>query len=344
MDSVSTKEKLKKHYRHVRQWVTEFGLPTMGNPRKLWRGIKWEFFPHYRQYPPFVILDPIVNCNLKCPLCSIPPKVLPHFGSKLTMETFETILSNIKGVTNKVFFCHAGEPFLNRSLFDMVARVNQENLYSLVGTNGTLLTEKNIARIFSSGLDYLQISFDGFSKDTYEKYRVGANFDRALQSIINLQKTKIRGNHKKPFISITFLVNAYNCQEVDAAVSFFSKLKLQFIPKGINLNLHRRKDDKVNDDLGHWIETQSKYSIYRRDDSGNLSYKSPFKPVCDTCEKPVINCKGDILLCCHDIFNSVKLGNIEDGDFKSLWLSREYRSFRALAAQRKLPLCKVCGK
>lgn len=344
MTKKSTTALLRKHYWHVRQWAAEFGLPTINNPKKLLRGIKWEFFPHYRKYPPFVILDPIVNCNLKCPLCSIPPNALPHFGSKMTMAQFETILDQVKRVTNKVFFCHAGEPFLNRHLLDMVARVNEAHLFSMVGTNGTLLTERNIDRIFTSGLDYLHISFDGFSKETYEKYRVGAHFEQALQSIVSLHKAKKEGRHKKPFISVTFLVNAYNHHEVDDAIAFFSKLGIQFIPKGINLNIHRRKDEKTNEDLEHWIETETRYSIYRRDENGNLTYKVPFKPVCDTCQKPVINCKGEILLCCHDIFNSVKLGNIADKDFKAYWLSPEYRRIRSLAAERKLPLCKVCGK
>ncbi len=333
-----------KLYSRPKVWLKEFGCSNISNPKKFFRGLKWAVLPKYKKFAPFIIIDPIVNCNLECPLCSIPPKILPHFGEKLSLENFETTLRKVKKVTNNIFFCHAGEPFLNKNLLDMVALVNKENMFSLVGTNGTFLNDKNIDNILKSGLDYLHISFDGFSKETFEKYRVGANFDKVKEGIVKLHHEKKKRKLKKPFISVTFLVNAYNSHEIDKTAVFFKELGIEFIPKGINLNIHRRKDDKQTEDLSHWIETESKYSIYRKNANGELTYRAPFKPTCDTCEKPVINCKGEILLCCHDIFNSVKLANIEDVDLKDFWLSEKYTNIRKLASERKLPLCKVCGK
>lgn len=325
-------------------WWREFGFPNITNFKKVIRGVQWAFGSGYTQYPPFVVIDPVVKCNLNCPLCSIPPQILPHEGTKLSKKDFGEILHKIKRVTNKVLFCHAGEPFLNLELFTMIEMVNDKQMMSMVGTNGTMLHRENREKIFESGLDSLQISFDGFSKQTYEKYRVGANFDRVLGMITALAKEKKKRKSWKPYITVTYLVNAYNAHEVEAAREYFEGLGVQFVAKGINLNLHRRDDDKETPDLSHWVETDSPYSIYRRNDRGEVEYKVPYKPICNTCEKPVINCKGDILLCCHDIFNTVKLGNIYELDFEQFWSSDEYQKIRELAAHRKLPLCKICGK
>tara|TARA_Y100000031_G_scaffold154475_1_gene202289 strand:- start:1135 stop:2187 length:1053 start_codon:yes stop_codon:yes gene_type:complete len=333
-----------RFYRHPKQYISEFVIPNIGNPGKLIRGIKWKVLPQYKKFPPFIGLDPIVNCNIDCPMCSIPPKLLSNYKSRLTLNDFEKTLSCIKDSTNKVIFCHAGEPFLNKELFDMVKLVNEANIISWVGTNGTLLNSMNIERIIESDLDILQISFDGFSKESYEKYRVGADFNKVLAGVKVLAEQKKKLRRKKPLIEVFYLVNAYNYNEADEAGKYFSDLGVKFIPKGMNLNIHRRKDNKGNRDLEHWINPDVKYSMYARDEKGNLVFKEPLKKKCDTCQKPVINCSGEILLCCHDIFRTVKLGNINDFNFKEYWMSEKYMSIRKLASQRMLPVCKKCGK
>lgn len=333
----------KFHLNNLRDWVVELGIPNIDNPKKLLRGIKWSFLCKYIEYPPFIVIDPIVKCNLDCPLCSIPPRLLPNYGSRLSLGDFKNILDNVKNVTNKILFCHAGEPFLNAKLLDMVKAVNDAHLISLIGTNGTLLNSKNIQKIFDSGLDYLQISFDGFSKESYEKYRVGADFNKALLGVTELAKKKKNQRRRKPFIEVTFLINAYNDHEVNAAKKYFTDLGIRFKPKGINLNTHRRKDGKSNHDLAHWVAFNHKYSLFKKDENGNIIHIEHFREKCETCQKPVINCDGEILLCCHDIFKTVKLGNIRDYEFKEFWMDKRYRNLREMGSQRKLPLCKECG-
>jgi|TARA_B100000315_G_scaffold234697_1_gene248981 MoaA/NifB/PqqE/SkfB family radical SAM enzyme len=333
-----------RYYKYPKEWLAHFVVPNLHDPLKLSRAFKWAVLPKLRKFPTFIVIDPIVRCNLNCPLCSIPPKLLPNYGCELSLKDFKKTLDNIKSVTNHVFFSHAGEPFLNKQLLDMVELVNKYHMISSVGTNGTFLTARTIDRIFEIELDFLQISFDGFSKETYEKYRVKASFEKVLHNITELSKMKKSKKSKKPFISVTFLINAYNSHEIDDAAKYFKKMDIDFIPKGINLNLHRRKDKLNINDLAHWIDFENEHSMYRLDEKGHVIFKKPFKKVCDTCEKPVINCKGNILLCCHDIFNSVNLGKIYECEFEALWSSEHYTKLRKMASKRELPICKICGK
>jgi radical SAM protein with 4Fe4S-binding SPASM domain len=132
--------------------------------------------------------------------------------------------------------------------------------------------------------------------------------------------------------------------EVEIARKYFSNIGITFLLKGINLNIHRRNDGKEHQDLAHWIAIGHQYSKYEKDKDGNIVQKAGFKDKCDTCLKPVITCNGDILLCCHDIFKSINLGNINDTyDLKEFWLSEKYKNIRRMATERELPLCKKCG-
>ncbi len=308
------------------------------------RSFVWTFLPTHKKYPPFIIIDPIVKCNLNCPMCSVPPKTLPRYGSKLSLEEFTEIFEKIKNSTNRIGLAHAGEPFLNSQLIDMIELINKAGLISAVGTNATLFNKKNIQRIIKSELDILLISFDGFSKESYEKYRVRADFDKVLANITKLAVEKRKRKARKPVITVTYLVNAYNSHEVNDARDYFTGLGIKFQPKGINLNVHRRIDGLKQEVLEHWLDIDSPYSIYKKDEKGNVIFKEPPKLTCDTCEKPVITCSGDILICCHDIFESVTLGNIKDIVFKKFWLSKAYRNIRKMASQRKLRICRKCGK
>ena len=50
-------------------------------------------------------------------------------------------------------------------------------------TNATLLNDTISKKIIDSGVDVVFFSVDGASKETFEKIRVGANFERVKENI-----------------------------------------------------------------------------------------------------------------------------------------------------------------
>ena len=50
-------------------------------------------------------------------------------------------------------------------------------------TNWTLINEQSIKKLKETGLKFIQISLDGANKQIYEKIRVGATFERVIDSI-----------------------------------------------------------------------------------------------------------------------------------------------------------------
>src|SRR5262249_13923716 len=72
-------------------------------------------------------------------------------------------------------------------------------LYTRIHTNITLLNEKKSRALIEAGLDYMSCSFDGDEKDMYEKNRVGAKFEGALDHLQRFLHVKRHLRSKRPF-------------------------------------------------------------------------------------------------------------------------------------------------
>ena len=295
----------------------------------------------FRELPKSVAIDVVSCCNLRCPLCSVPPFITKKAGNFMPFEDFKRVVDALHSTTD-LSLVYAGEPLLHPDFFKMVEYCNC-SFYTTTITNGTLLTDKNVDRILESGLDFLQISFDGFRKESYEKYRVGADFESVKDNIVKFLKRRRHAKEGLPHTTMTYLINAYNEEEIADCERFFRRAGAErFFAKAINLNVHRRMDGKKEKELSHWLPKKNPTILY--DQQGDrITFKAK-RESCSICLTPIIKCDGEIILCCHDIFNTVKIGNVFEKDFKALWFSPEYKKIRNLAKNRRLSICQKCGK
>lgn len=295
----------------------------------------------FREMPKSVAVDIVSCCNLRCPLCSVPPFITKKTDNFMPLETFRRIVDGLR-ITSDVSLVYAGEPLLHPEFFEMVAHCSN-GYYTTTITNGTLLNRTNIGRVFESGLDFLQVSFDGFSKESFERYRVGASFEKVKGNIERLLETRKAKKQRLPHVTVTYLVNAFNEDETEPCRRHFLSIGAdRFFAKAINLNVHRRLDGKTEDDLRMWLPKKKSLSLY--EDQGEQVVFKEKEGQCRICLTPIIRCDGEVLLCCHDIFNSVRIGNALKEDLADLWFSEPYRQVRALAKKRRLPVCQRCGK
>ena len=295
--------------------------------------------------PKTVVIDLVSVCNIRCPMCSVPPDIASDFTNKkhIDLELFKEIIDGLDGYVTDLSLVYSGEPLLHPQFADIVDYV-KDKYYILTISNGTVIKGKRLATL-CNGVDYLQFSFDGNSKESYEKYRVGAKFEEVRKNINTVIKEKKKIGTGLPVITITYLVNSYNESEVeDSRKYWIGKGVNNFFEKAINLNLHRRSDDKDEEDLKHWLPSDKEINLYDNiSESGDIKLKKQLKP-CEIVKSPVIRGDGEILMCCHDLNNSVKIGNIQNIGFKEKWESESYVKIRRNGSKRKYPICQVCGK
>ncbi len=289
------------------------------------------------QRPYAIVIEPANFCNLQCPLCPTPSLLNPRKKRMLSFDNFKYILDKVKNVVHRVYLVLAGEPLLNKDLPEMINYARKCKLFTIIFTNATLLNDKLGSDILNSGLDYLIISFDGFSKNVYEDFRCGANFEGVLDNIRNLCALKKKLKAAKTFIEIQWILTKENQPELRAAQKFFKSLPSinRFYIKSLSLNEHCLSLSDIEKYKNKYLPLSGKirkhYINANKNDNKCLMHI------------PAILADGSITICCYDFKGEYAFGNILELDsLEELLQSSIYREIRMKSMKRKLPICQKC--
>ena len=73
---------------------------------------------------------------------------------------------------------------IHPKIFEMIRITREAGIRTGMSTNATLLDDRRADLLLDSGLDYVILAFDGATKETYEKYRLGATFEKTRENKI----------------------------------------------------------------------------------------------------------------------------------------------------------------
>lgn len=115
--------------------------------------------------PPFTYLvSPSMRCNLHCTGCYASEY---QITDDLPIETIDRVLEEGKAMGIHVVTILGGEPFVRRDMWDVYAR--HDDVYFQVFSNGTTLTEANVARLAALGNVAVAVSIEGWEAETDER-------------------------------------------------------------------------------------------------------------------------------------------------------------------------------
>ena len=120
--------------------------------------------------PPLCVdIETASICDLACPFCyrsalATPDRIIDFdFAINLIDQISQFKVPSMK-------FNWRGEPLLHPRLEEMISYAKSQGIIeTLINTNATKLTKKRSKSIIESGLDHMIYSFDGGTKETYEK-------------------------------------------------------------------------------------------------------------------------------------------------------------------------------
>jgi len=276
--------------------------------------------------PPSIVEIGITNaCNSNCIMC--PHSLLKEIGT-MKMGLYRKIIDNcsrlkIKSVTLSFF----GEPLLDPTLIEKVKYAKSKNMRVVFFSNASLLTERWAYDLINSGLDGINISFDAYTKETYEKIRKGLKFDIVKKNIENLIRIRNKLGRKNPSICLIFVEMNENKKEIK---DFYKDWKKKV--ESINL-LNMR----------NWaggIEKNSSNSFH-------CNKRSTRVPCALLWQKMMVDWNGDVVLCCDDWDHAMVLGNLKNQTIEEVWKGEKLKNIRKLHVKRefeKIPKCSVCNK
>jgi molybdenum cofactor biosynthesis enzyme MoaA len=129
-------------------------------------------------------------CNLRCEHCFISCAPDNHTLEFLELETVLEWVERSGEWGVKEYYITGGEPFMHRDLPEMIEAMLERGPVSVL-TNGTLLREKELARLRSAERDSLysleiRVSIDGPSPETNDPIRGEGTFERAMDGVRSL--------------------------------------------------------------------------------------------------------------------------------------------------------------
>lgn len=272
-----------------------------------------------------IIIETTNVCNARCIMC-------PHIRMKrhqgiMTEEIFSTILKKIKkdNINPLCFILNGfGEPLIDSSIVERVKKIKKRFPSSVVKfyTNFSLASDKISRELILSGLDEINISFNGFDKESYEKV-MGLDYRTTKNNLIKLIKIKNK-LHGATKIRISMTLVSINQKSFDKFLSFW---------KG--------KVDSVSVNRVHT------YGGSVGDVSGRLRINFKKKPYpCKYLWNTVVfDFEGNLVLCCLDYESKHKFGNIKNKGVLEMFYSDNFNAVREMHKQRnleKLNMCKKC--
>lgn len=307
------------------------------NPRfAIANKLSHDFFAKTGNPPLCVDIEVAAYCDLACPFCfrqtiATPDKMIDkNTAFRLIDEATELGVPSMK-------FNWRGEPLAHPGFTDIVAYAKRSGvLETIINTNATYLTEEKSDQIIDAGLDLLIYSFDGGSKESYEKMRPGRfkknRFEDVYNNIKKFAEVKKRRGAAWPRTKIQMILTEETFQEVDQFYELFTPYV-----DDVSVKAYTERGGKIDD-----LDAESKAKVkefleknnlpedtaYWRSKSGDIHVSAGRLPCEQIFQRLMITYDGRVSMCCYDWGSKYPIGYADktafekgDDDFKSVMKS-----------------------
>lgn len=298
-------------------------------------------------YPYLLIIDPCNYCNLRCPLCPTGLNDLGRPQAMLSFEHFKKYFDPFAPYLFEAYLHNWGESLLNKQVYSMIEHAQSRNVGTNLSSNFVKLDSLDLDNIIDSGLEYLVVSLDGTSEESYIKYRIGGNYHRVIENLSELLRRRNARGEKTPVVEWQFIVMKQNEHEVGQAEVLSKKLGvdlLRFIPVGMPYEFKKRKE--VAD---AWYPTTVKGRVQSDHQEQQFGQAAKPGPCFYLYRSMVVNPDGGVSPCCivyrkNRDFADLNVSVIEP---LKIWNNDKYLSARSLyssktAVNRKATVCDGC--
>lgn len=296
-------------------------------------------------------------CPLRCKFCE-----LTYWDEKpiqLSLDKFKYAMDQfpeLKWAGNNAL----GDPFTNPNYYDMVKYLDDKGVAQEIYMTTFLLEEADMKKFIDlKAMMMTKISFDGATKETYEKVHQGGDFDKAIRNIKALDRYKRKAGRYFPQLEFHYIITKENIHEAERFVDLIDSLNVFTTNIMFSRLLHNFKE--VND-----IYTEVPQDLIERLINKGKGLGIPvsvngdartIKPPANDCTQwlmPYIFPDGTIIPCCCMNEQNRRwwqrehsMGNIFDTPFREIWEGERYKKLRTNLRNKKIPdasaMCAICN-
>jgi MoaA/NifB/PqqE/SkfB family radical SAM enzyme len=315
-------------------------------------------FPKLAPLPKYVEIEVTTICPRKCIMCE-------HTYWKdqeerhLSLAEFKTIVNQFPRL-RWLHLTGEGSSFINPDYIKMLEYAKSKNICVYLVDSFDHIPQQAMEKLIEMKIEGVYISLDASTKQTYEKIRIGCDFDRVLTNIKSFIELKKKKKSLLPEISFRYTVIKYNVEEMPSFLDLVASLgsrkdiggRIEFVG---NLEFPEVKHLSVYELPQHVltaiIEKTHKYGL-----NTFLGHTEPKRnPPIEQCIcwlEPYIIMGGAVIPCCNILMSNKRailrqhsFGNIFEQSITEIWNSRRFNEFRLSVdnSKKKVPyLCTLC--
>ncbi len=268
------------------------------------------------RFPAVVRIETTNACNARCTIC--PHGDLKRPIRRMDDDLFARIIDECGACGCKEVHLHNfGEPLLDQHLEQRVRQAKQMGLPKVkIFSNGSLLSQRRARGLIEAGLDEIKISFDGATREEFERIRVPLKYDRVVENIKCLVALRDE-------LQSAMKIKVACCSTTDK--------------QGTMRSLERIVDGFSFGKIHNWAGGD------RPAEDGKIR-----KPCSRLFRTLTILSSGEVALCCLDYDGRFLLGRLDaQTSIAEVWAGAAYRQARLRhreARQNEISLCRHCTK
>ena len=295
-------------------------------------------------------------CDLRCTMCENP---LQTWGQPKQLMSYEDLVRILNQFPNLIWIdiTGIGEGLVHPRFLDMVGEIKRRDLYLELFDPFHRWDKRVTDFMLDAGLNRIQPSVDGATKETYESIRVGAEFETVCKNLRYLFDEKERWNMALPIVDFHYIVQESNEHEMVDFVRLVrdiagrQRVGIQFTEilrefpgiqaKKVPITEERmaevREVARLND-VQVW---------FNRNSEGRA--KADMKQ-CNAWYMPFVFVDGTVVPCCAQNERGDRpwqrdraMGNLLTDGFRKVWTDGPYTTLRKLIRRGHTPpYCEEC--
>lgn len=174
--------------------------------------------------------DITFTCNLRCRHCYISEEQR-RMKELTTQESFRALDKFSEEGVEKIYFL-GGEPLFRPDFFEILEYTNQLGINSVIVTNGTLFSQRDLERLLNFNILKMNFSIDGGISSTHDWNRGKGTFETTVNTVKQL--CDLKQQHSSAMdVSLNFVITKKNSAEIEKVIELADYLNVEaVIPLG----------------------------------------------------------------------------------------------------------------